>query len=122
MNRRSAVQVPEVPGIDLDYRPRNYFWAADLKIPLLSDIAGETRRQLVRGLIEAGNPIPSGLDAAVLDEEMRQAWGRVHLSVAKSQYEGIRLCGAVLRALAVMLRFAPCANSSSSPSTCWSPL
>src|ERR1022692_2867015 len=80
MNRKSAVQVPKVPGIDLDYRPRNYFWAADLKIPLLSDIAGETRRQLVRGFIEAGNPIPSGLDAPVLDEEMRQAWGRVHPS------------------------------------------
>ena len=28
---------------------------------------------------------------------------------------------AVLRALAVMVPFAPCANSSSSPSTCWSP-
>jgi transposase len=45
----------------------------------------------------------------------------VDVSVANSQYEGIRLCGAVLRALAVMVRFAPCANSSSSPSTCWSP-
>ena len=54
MSRKSAVQVSKVPGIDLDYRPRNYFWAANLKIPLLSGIAGETRRQLVRGLIEAG--------------------------------------------------------------------
>jgi endonuclease/exonuclease/phosphatase family metal-dependent hydrolase len=43
------------------------------------------------------------------------------VSVANSQYEGIRLCGAVLPALVVMVRFAPCANSSSSPSTCWSP-
>ena len=34
--------------------------------------------------------------------------------VANSQYEGIRLCGGVLQALAVMVRFAPCANSSSS--------
>jgi hypothetical protein len=80
MNSKPAINIPEVPGIDLDYRPRDYFWAVSLKIPLLSDIVGETRRQLVRGLVEAGNPIPSGLDAAVLDEEMRQAWGRVHPS------------------------------------------
>ena len=36
MNGKSVVHVPEVPGIDLDYRPRNYFWAADLKVPLTS--------------------------------------------------------------------------------------
>jgi hypothetical protein len=77
---RKPVTVPEAPGIDLDYRPRDYFWAAGLKIPLLSGIAGEASRQLVSSLIEAGNPIPVGLDAPVLDEGMRQAWGRVHPS------------------------------------------
>jgi hypothetical protein len=80
MTKHVTANVPEVPGIDLDYRPRDYFWAAGLKIPLLSGIGGETRRQWVRGLIQAGNPIPDGLDAPVLDEEMRQAWGRVHPS------------------------------------------
>ena len=48
------------------------------------------------------------------------AWHVAILWVANSQYEGIRLCGAVLRALAVMVRFASCANSSSWRSTCWS--
>jgi hypothetical protein len=81
MNGKPAVHVPEVPGIDLDYRPRNYFLAADLNISLLSGVAGETRRQLIRGLIEEGNPIPAGLDAPVLKEETRQAWGRVHPSM-----------------------------------------
>jgi hypothetical protein len=80
MDRKPANGVPEVPGIDLDYRPRDYFFAADLKIPLFSGIAGETRRRLVRELIGAGRPVPDGLDAPVLDEEMRQAWGRVHPS------------------------------------------
>jgi hypothetical protein len=61
MNRKPVVQVPEVPGIDLDYRPRNYFLAADLKIPLLSGIAGETRRQMVRAFVEAGSTVPAGL-------------------------------------------------------------
>jgi hypothetical protein len=86
MNRKPAVQVPEVPGIDLDYRPRDYFWAADLKIPLLSGIAGKTRRQLVGELVKAGRPVPDGLDATVLDDEMRQAWGRMHPSNMGGEY------------------------------------
>jgi hypothetical protein len=80
MNRRTAVQVPELSGIDLEFRPRDYFWAADLKIPLLSGIGGETRRQLVGEMVTGGIPIPAGLDAPVLDEEARQARGRIHPS------------------------------------------
>jgi len=80
MNRKPAVQVPEVPGIDLEFRPRDYFWAADLKVPLLSGIGGASRRQLVGDLIAGGDPIPAGLDATVLDEDVRQAWGRIHPS------------------------------------------
>ena len=80
MNRKTAVQVPALSGIDLEFRPRDYFWAADLKIPLLSGIGGETRRQLVGELVTGGNPIPAGLDAPLLDEKTRQAWGRIHPS------------------------------------------
>ena len=86
MDRTPTIQVPEVPGIDLDYRPRDYFWAAGLKIPLLSGIAGKTRRQLVGELVKAGRPVPVGLDATVLDEEMRQAWGRMHPSNMGGEY------------------------------------
>jgi hypothetical protein len=86
MGSKPAVQVSEGSGIDLDYRPRNYFFAADLKIPLLSGIAGETRRQLVRKLVEAGRPVPDGLDAAVLDDETRQVWGCLHTSNMGGEY------------------------------------
>ena len=86
MNGKSVVQVPEVPGIDLAYRPRNYFWAADLKIPLPSSIAGESRRRLVRALMERNVPIPEGLDAAVLDEAMRKAWVGLHPSHMGGEY------------------------------------
>jgi hypothetical protein len=86
MDRKPAVQVSEVSGIDLDYRPGDYFWATGLKIPLLSGIAGEARRQLVRELIEASRPVPDGLDAAVLDEETRQMWGRMHPSNMGGEY------------------------------------
>jgi hypothetical protein len=86
MDRMPAIQVSEVPGVDLNYRPRDYFWAAGLNIALLSGIVGEARRQLVRKLVEAGRPVPDRLDAAVLVEEMRQAWGRIHPSHMGGEY------------------------------------
>ncbi len=86
MNRTSAVKVPKVHGIDLDYRPRNYFWAAELNVPLLSNISGQTRRQMVRARLDRGTLIDDGLDAATLDEEMREAWGRLHPSNMGGEY------------------------------------
>ena len=86
MNGKPVVQVPEVPGVDLDYRPRNYFWAAELKVPLPSSITGESRRRVFRVLMEAGDPVPEGLDAEVLDEETRQIWGRLHPSNMGGEY------------------------------------
>jgi hypothetical protein len=86
MNGKFIAQVPELRGIDLAYRPRDYFWAADMKVPLPSSIAGEARRQLVRALMERDTPIPEGLDAAVLDEAMRKAWGALHPSHMGGEY------------------------------------
>ena len=86
MERKLAIHVPDVSGIDLDYRPRNYFWAVDLKVQLPSSIAGEARRRLVSALVTSDAPIPGGLDAAVLDEETRQMWGHVHPSNMGGEY------------------------------------
>ena len=41
---------------------------------------------MVRTLLEAGAPIPDGLDAPVLDEGMREAWGRLHPSHMGGEY------------------------------------
>ena len=41
MIRKPAVHVPEVSGIDLDYRPRDYFWALDANVRLTSGISGK---------------------------------------------------------------------------------
>jgi hypothetical protein len=86
MSKRHVVDLPQVPGIDLDYRPRSYFWASDLNVPLTSSIAGKTRREIFRALIEGDSPVPDGLAAAVLDEETRAAWGRIHPSNMGGEY------------------------------------
>ena len=86
MKKRPPVPLPQVAGFDLEYRPQNYFWAADAGVPLPSGIAGEARRRLVRTLVRSGAPIPDGLDAAVLDDETRQIWGRIHPSNMGGEY------------------------------------
>lgn len=86
MDRKSAMQVPEVPGIDLDYRPRDYFWALDTNVLLPSGISGEARRKLFRARIEAGSTVYDGLDAELLDNQLREAWGRLHPSNMGGEY------------------------------------
>ena len=80
MSKRHVVDVQQIPGIDLDYRPSSYFWALDTNVRLPSSISGEARRKLHRARIEAGVAVDDGLDDPVLDEAMRAAWGRVHPS------------------------------------------
>src|SRR6266487_3176639 len=86
MDRKPAVHVLEVPGIDLDYRPRDYFWALDTNVLLPSGISGEARRKLFRARIEAGSTVYDGLDAELLDKALREAWGRLHPSNMGGEY------------------------------------
>src|SRR5438552_16359009 len=86
MSKRRAVDLQQFAGIDVGYRPRSYFWASDLKVRLPSSIAGEARRQLVRACLDRDAPIPDGLDAPVLDEAMREAWGKMHPSNMGGEY------------------------------------
>jgi len=65
-------------GIDLDFRPRDYFWAHDHDLALPSDIAGHERREMVKRLIADGEEVPDGLDASRLEPELREAWGAMH--------------------------------------------
>jgi hypothetical protein len=86
MTKYDANNLPQVSGIDLEDRPQNYFWALDANVRLPSSVSGEARRRLFRALIDAGSPVPDGLDAEVLDEEARQAWGRLHPSNMGGEY------------------------------------
>ena len=71
-------------GIDLDYRPKTYFWARELKLKLPSDIAGAERRRLYQAEVEAGEPSVLLTDpdfcSEHLDPGLRQAWGGFHPS------------------------------------------
>ena len=86
MSKRHVVDVPQIPGIDLDYRPGSYFWALDTNVLLPSGIAGEARRRLYRARIEAGVTVDDALAAPVLDEAMRAAWGTIHPSNMGGEY------------------------------------
>ena len=86
MTKRHVVEVQEIPGIDLDYRPASYFWALDTNVLLPSGISGEARRKLFRARIEAGSTVHDGLDTELLDKALREAWGRLHPANMGGEY------------------------------------
>ena len=86
MNKKSAV--PEVPGIDLTFRPKSYFWPLGLDTHLLARIKGAERKAAVQKLIDAGglDDIPSFLRQSGLSAEERQAFGRIHPACMGGEY------------------------------------
>ncbi len=86
MTRRSAT--PEVPGIDLSFRPQSYFWPLGLETHLLSRIKGAERKAAAQRLIDAGglDDIPSFLRQSALSEADRQALGRIHPAFMGGEY------------------------------------
>jgi hypothetical protein len=87
MKNRSAVPVPEVPGIDLSYRPRTYFGPLPLEVRVLSRITGYQRREILRRCLEAGDSnYPPELEQSTLDEFFRAALGRIHPMYMGGEY------------------------------------
>ena len=88
MNRRPAVQLPHVPGIDLTFRPDSYFWPMGLETHLLTRIKGATRRAALQHLIATKQlgAIPTLLRESALGEEDRQALGRIHPAFMGGEY------------------------------------
>ncbi|MBI5278940.1 MAG: hypothetical protein HY854_21075 [Burkholderiales bacterium] len=74
------------PAIDLHYRPRSYFWAADLNVQLSSDIKGAERKRMYEEAVESGFPVLPALLQPKLDEADRNAWGRCHPSFMGGEY------------------------------------
>lgn len=77
MTRKPAA--PEVPGIDLAFRPPSYFWPLGLETHLLARIKGAGRKAALQRLIDAGglDEVPNFLRQSALSDADRQALGRI---------------------------------------------
>ncbi len=74
------------PSLDLNYRPRSYFWAQELGLALTPAIQGAERRRLYEQAIAAGASIPTELMKPRLSRAERSAWGSIHPSLMGGEY------------------------------------
>ncbi len=88
MSYREATPLSRVPGIDLSFRPRTYFWPLRLETHLLARIKGAERRAALKWLIDAEqlDEIPELLARAGLSNGERQALGRIHPAFMGGEY------------------------------------
>ena len=67
MSKHVSAIVPAVSGIDLSCRPRTYFGPVALETHLLARVAGQSRREVLRRELAAGNlDLPLELVACLL--------------------------------------------------------
>ena len=85
MIRKSKVAIP---GIDLAFRPRSYFWPMGLETHLLTRVKGAERKATVQGLIDAGrvDDVFEFIAKPSLDEDERTAVGRIHPRFMGGEY------------------------------------
>jgi hypothetical protein len=87
MTKHVAIPVPEVPGIDLSFRPRTYFGPIPLQTHLLARVTGQERRELLRARLAAGeDDLPAELFASTLDDDVREAIGRIHPALMGGEF------------------------------------
>ena len=81
------VPVPAVRGIDLSFRPTTYFGPLPLETHLLAQVTGHERREFLRVVIAAGDEaLFPDLLASTLDDETREAIGRLHPTLMGGEY------------------------------------
>lgn len=88
MNQSTVEPLPEVPGVDLDFRPRSYFWPLGLETHLLARVQGAERRAALRQQIASGRqePIPDFLIRSSLTKPERLAIGGLHPAHMGGEY------------------------------------
>jgi len=87
MSRHVAVPVLVVPGINLSFRPTTYFGPLPLETHLLAHITGHERREFVRKVLASRKQgLFADLIASTLDDDMREAVGRVHPALMGGEY------------------------------------
>lgn len=82
------MQTPQAKGIDLDFRPKSYFWPTNLETHLLSSVKGAERKAALKRLLDGGRPeeIPDLLARSSLTNAERSALGRLHPSSMGGEY------------------------------------
>ncbi len=88
MTRTSAVRTPEVPGIDLAFRPLSYFWPLGLETHLLARVKGAERRASLQQWIDGERleEIPTFLRQSALSDTEREGLGRIHPAFMGGEY------------------------------------
>jgi hypothetical protein len=82
------MQTDQPSAIDLDFRPKSYFWPTALDTHLLSRIKGAERRAALRRLLDSGRPedVPDFLAKSALSRDERQALGQIHPAFMGGEY------------------------------------
>jgi hypothetical protein len=87
MTMHVATPLPEVPGIDLLFRPPTYFGPLPLETHLLAHVTGHERRELLRAALATGRDrAPSDLLVSTLADDVREAIGRLHPALMGGEY------------------------------------
>ncbi len=76
------------PDIDLNFRPKGYFWPLGLRTHVVSSVKGAERRAYVKDMFERGREreIPDDVIQPALQEEYRIAAGRIHPWLIGGEY------------------------------------
>jgi hypothetical protein len=74
--------------IDLNFRPKGYFWPLDLRTHVVSSIKGAERKAYVKAMFEEGREgeIPGDVIQPALQPELRQATGAIHPWLMGGEY------------------------------------
>ena len=74
--------------VDVDFRPKSYFWPTGLETNLLSRIKGAERKAALKRLLDSGRPedVPAFLAKSALSNSERQALGRIHPAFMGGEY------------------------------------
>ena len=83
-----GTQIDRTAGIDLQYRPRSYFWAKESGVHLLSDIKGTQRRNIYARALAQGSTeqIDAMFSEHALSSNERSRLGAIHPGFMGGEY------------------------------------
>ena len=87
MSRKSLPPTPGVPGVDLSFRPKSYFWPLAFETHLLATIKGAERKAALRTMLaDAACRNCRAFCSSGLSEVERRALGQVHPAFMGGEY------------------------------------